>query len=165
MAGRKRNAGSKVAQRSSLRVATAHSLDLDLAGSASCDGTTGTGRRASALGHGHSTSPVPMPPSPTAGNLPERDNTVSDLSTVPRLDRPWVMYDMAGRPFMINPVESGRHYWSWPRRWAYSQGLSRRLSCEHHSCTDSCTKISWSYDHRDWKYGQLFYYLLRYRRS
>ena len=44
---------------------------------------------------------------PTQVSRRSRSPELQDASKVPRLDKPWVMYDLSGKPFVINPVAPG----------------------------------------------------------
>ena len=94
-----RRGSSHRPSRSSLRVAQARSLEITRV-----DDAISTPRVV--------TKPVPSTAKETltsesTGALPRSSEPV-DLTSIPRLDRPWVMYDLAGKPFVINPLSPGR---------------------------------------------------------
>lgn len=91
--------------RSSLRVATVRSLKD---GAQSCD-TSSTGkvkkppRTGPAVSIASKQSAAPPPLVDPAIDVPKGQS----LSNVPRLDRPWVIYDLSGKSFIVKPSRAG----------------------------------------------------------
>ena len=83
--------------RSSLRVAQARSLSSIQTGD-------GSDRSEVVAKRGRSKAKRRSPSVSTGRSLSPKQH---DASSVPRLDRPWVMYDLAGKSFVVNPMGPG----------------------------------------------------------
>ena len=91
------------ASRSSLRVATVLSLKgTEPVPPSSIPPTSSTRVRSK-----RTSTTVASRACPSPGPESDEDDVEDDASHVPRLDKPWVMYDLSGKAFTVNPVPSG----------------------------------------------------------
>ena len=86
-----RHARNVQASRSSLRVATVRSLQ---------------GAPAKSSYNASTPAPPSRSTSPSSSES-DQDEIEEDASRVPRLDKAWVIYDLSGKAFTVNPVPSG----------------------------------------------------------
>ena len=91
------------ASRSSLRVATVLSLKATESVRPSSVLSTASTRVRSKP----TSARIESRASPSPDPVSDEDDVRDDASHVPRLDKPWVMYDLSGKAFTVNPVPSG----------------------------------------------------------